>query len=167
MARYFEAMKEQTMSARISDLDRRSVLLGAGTVALVSLPGLPAVASTETMTSAIEKALAGRTAEPGRIKLEVSPLAENGNSVPVTINVESPMTAADHVKTIYMFAPENPQPDMVRFHLGPRSGRARVQTSVRLATSQRIQAIAVMNDGTAWMDSAEVIVTMSACLDAG
>lgn len=87
--------------------------------------------------------------------------------MPVTLTVESPMTAADHVKTIYMFAPENPQPDMVRFHLGPRSGRARVQTSVRLANTQRLLAIAVMNDGSAWSDTAEVIVTMSACLDAG
>jgi sulfur-oxidizing protein SoxY len=155
------------MRARILDMDRRHVLLGTGAIALGGLSGGPALATPEMMTSAIEKALAGKVAKPGRIKLEVSPLAENGNSVPVTINVESPMTAADHVKTIYMFAPENPQPDMVRFHLGPRSGRARVQTSVRLATSQRIQAIAVMNDGSAWMDSAEVIVTMSACLDAG
>ena len=167
MASNVEGAGERPMSDRNSDIDRRNVLLGVGALALGNLPGLPAVASPETMTSAIDKALAGRTAKPGRIKLEVSPLAENGNSVPVTINVESPMTAADHVKTIYMFAPENPQPDMVRFHLGPRSGRARVQTSVRLATSQRIQAIAVMNDGSAWMDSAEVIVTMSACLDAG
>lgn len=155
------------MIDRIFDMDRRELLTGAGAIAAAGLVPAPVHATPEMMTSAIENALAGRVAKPGRIKLEVSPLAENGNSVPVTINVESPMTAGDHVKTIYMFAPENPQPDMVRFHLGPRAGRVRLQTSVRLATTQRLQAIAIMNDGSAWMDSAEVIVTMSACLDAG
>ncbi len=155
------------MIERIFGIDRRDILKSAGAIAVAGLVPSSALATPETMTSAIEKALAGKVAKPGRIKLEISPLAENGNSVPLTISVESPMTANDHVKTIYMFAPENPQPDMVRFHLGPRSGRARVQTSVRLATTQRLQAIAVMSDGSAWTDSADVIVTMSACLDAG
>ena len=77
------------------------------------------------------------------------------------------MTAADHVKTIYLFSPENPLPDIARFHLGPRSGQARVMTTVRLAASQRVQAVAVMSDGSVWSDSAEVIVTLSACIDAG
>ena len=77
------------------------------------------------------------------------------------------MTAADHVTSIYLFSPENPQPDMVRFHLGPRAGRARVQTSIRLANTQRVEAIAIMKDGSVWSDAADVIVTMSACLDAG
>ncbi len=147
---------------------RRAVLVGGvATVAGVLLPGSSAQAAPEAMASAMQQVLAGRTAKPGRIKLEISPLAENGNSVPITITVESPMTAADHVTSIYLFSPENPQPDMVRFHLGPRAGRARVQTSVRLANTQRVEALAIMKDGSVWSDSAEVIVTMSACLDAG
>jgi sulfur-oxidizing protein SoxY len=108
-----------------------------------------------------------RRARSGRVKLDISPLAENGNAVPVTISVESAMTAADHVKTIYLFSPENPLPDIARFHLGPRSGQARVMTTVRLAASQRVQAVAVLSDGSVWSDSAEVIVTLSACIDAG
>jgi sulfur-oxidizing protein SoxY len=154
----------QILTVRV---DRRDALKAATALGLIGLLPTTARATPEMMTAAVEKALGGKIAKPGRIKLEVSPLAENGNSVPVTLTVESPMTAADHVKTIYMFAPENPQPDMVRFHLGPRSGRARVQTSVRLANTQRLMAIAVMSDGSAWSDTAEVIVTMSACLDAG
>ena len=155
------------MQNRTVGVDRRDALKVATALSFIALLPVTARATPEAMTAAVEKALGGTIAKPGRIKLEVSPLAENGNSVPVTLTVESPMTAADHVKTIYMFAPENPQPDMVRFHLGPRSGRARVQTSVRLANTQRLLAIAVMNDGSAWSDTAEVIVTMSACLDAG
>jgi len=131
-------------------MDRRELLIGAGAIAAAGLVPAPVHATPEMMTSAIEKALAGRVAKPGRIKLEISPLAENGNSVPVTINVESPMTG--HGTRLQLLVP---------------AGRARVQTSVRLATTQRLQAIAIMNDGSAWMDSAEVIVTMSACLDAG
>ena len=153
------------MKSRTNFLDRRDILKGVGAGLLVPAGG--AHASPEAMTTAVEKVLAGKVAKPGRIKLEISPLAENGNSVPVTITVDSPMTPADHVKSIYLFSPENPLPDMVRFHLGPRSGRARVQTSVRLANTQRVLAVATMSDGSAWSDSAEVIVTMSACLDAG
>jgi sulfur-oxidizing protein SoxY len=148
-------------------IDRREVLLGAGAVAAIALTPATVGATPDTMSAAMKTALAGAAPKPGRIVLDISPLAENGNSVPVTITVDSPMTAADHVRTILLFSPENPGPDMVRFHLGPRAGRARVQTSVRLATTQRIEAIAVMSDGTAWTTSAEVIVTLSACLDAG
>jgi sulfur-oxidizing protein SoxY len=147
--------------------DRRAVVRAACVLAATGLLPGAASASPEAMTAAMQKALGGAAPKPGRIKLDITPLAENGNSVPVTITVDSPMTAADHVKSIYLFSPENPAPEVVRFHLGPRAGRARVQTSIRLATTQRIQAVAVMSDGSAWSDSAEVIVTLSACLDAG
>lgn len=147
--------------------DRRAVLTGASAVALMTLVPRPAHATAQTMSEAMQKVLGGITPKAGRIKLDITPLAENGNAVPVTITVDSPMTLADHVKEIHLFSPENPGPDIARFHLGPRAGRARVQTSIRLATTQRIEAIAVMSDGSIWRDSAEIIVTLSACLDAG
>ena len=84
------------------------------------------------------------------MKIELPELAENGNSVPLKLTVESPMTAADHVKAIYVFSEKNPVSNVVRFHLGPRSGVARVQTSIRLAATQRITAIARMSDGSLW-----------------
>lgn len=156
------------MTIKTKCASRRAVLVGAtAAIAGAIVPGSAARATPEAMAVAMQQVLAGRTAKPGRIKLEISPLAENGNSVPITITVESPMTAADHVTSIYLFSPENPQPDMVRFHLGPRAGRARVQTSIRLANTQRVEAIAIMKDGSVWSDAADVIVTMSACLDAG
>jgi len=99
------------------------------------------------------------------VKLELPQLAENGNSVPLKVAVESPMTASDHVKLIYVFSERNPVPNVVRFHLGPRSGVARVQTSIRLAATQRITAVAHMSNGSLWLGSAEVIVTQAACLD--
>ena len=148
-------------------LDRRQVLKSAAFVATVVLLPAAASASPETMAAAMKQALGAAVPKSGRVKFEIAPLAENGNSVPITITVDSPMTTADHVKTIYVFSPENPQPDVVRFHLTPRSGRAKVQTSIRLATSQKIHAVAEMSDGSIWSAEADVIVTLAACLDAG
>ena len=147
------------------DLSRRSLLAGA--VGILVLPlGSAADAAPEDMTEAIAEAL-GKDASvnPGRIKIELPQLAENGNSVPLKIAVESPMSAADHVKTIFIFSERNPVPNVVRFHLGPRSGAARVQTSIRLAGTQRITAVARMSDGSLWSGGADVIVTQAACLD--
>jgi sulfur-oxidizing protein SoxY len=125
-----------------------------------------AEAAPEDMAEAMAEAL-GKDApiKPGRIKIELPQLAENGNSVPLKIAVESPMSAADHVKTIFIFSERNPVPNVVRFHLGPRSGAARVQTSIRLAGTQRITAVARMSDGSLWSGGADVIVTQAACLD--
>jgi len=147
------------------DLSRR--LLLAGAVGILVLPlGSVAEAAPEDMVEAMDEAL-GKDAsiKPGRIKIELPQLAENGNSVPLKIAVESPMSAADHVKTIYIFSERNPVPNVVRFHLGPRSGTARVQTSIRLAGTQRITAVARMSDGSLWSGGVDVIVTQAACLD--
>jgi sulfur-oxidizing protein SoxY len=151
----------------MSPLTRRTFV--AGTSAVVAAVALPrsSQASPDTMAATLKSILGTTTATEGRVKLEIPELAENGNSVPLTITVDSPMTAADHVKTIYILSPENPLPDVARFHLGPRSGRAKVSTSVRLATSQRLMVLAVMANGTAWTTGKDVIVTMSACIDSG
>lgn len=149
------------------EFDRRDLLKAAAVTGTAALLPVRASATPEAMATAIAEALDGVVPKAGRVKLDISPLAENGNSVPLTITVESPMTAADHVTTIYLFSPENPLPDVARFHIGPRAGRAQVKTAIRLATSQRVQAIAVMSDGSAWTESADVVVTLSACIDAG
>jgi sulfur-oxidizing protein SoxY len=148
-------------------LTRRDIVAGtAASIAAIALPR-SAQATPEALTATLKSILGTKTATAGRIKLDIPELAENGNSVPVTITVESPMTAVDHVKAIYILSPENPLPDVARFHLGPRSGRAKVSTSVRLATSQRLMVLAVMSDGSAWTAGTDVIVTMSACIDTG
>ena len=102
---------------------------------------------------------------PGRVALEIAALVENGNVVPITVAVDSPMTAADHVTTIALFNERNPERDVARFQLGPRAGRARVSTRIRLATSQRLVAVAAMSDGTWWSGSADVVVTLAACVE--
>lgn len=99
------------------------------------------------------------------MKLELPVLADNGNSVPMRITVESPMTEADHVKVIRLISERNPERQMAVFHLGPRSGAAEITSRVRLAGSQTVTAIAEMSDGSQWMDTARVQVTLSACVD--
>jgi len=103
----------------------------------------------------------------GRVKLQLPPLIDNGNAVPLSVAVESPMTPADHVKAIHVLTEKNPLPDVVSVHLGPRAGRASLATRVRLADTQTVTAIAQMSDGSFWSDSAEVVVTLSACLEEG
>ena len=148
------------------DLSRRSLLAGAVGILMLPLSASAALATPEDMAEAMTEALGqGAFIKEARVKLELPQLAENGNSVPLKVSVESPMSAADHVKTIYIFSERNPVPNVVRFHLGPRSGAARVQTSIRLAGTQRITAVARMSDGSLWSGGADVIVTQAACLD--
>jgi sulfur-oxidizing protein SoxY len=106
-----------------------------------------------------------QTARRGRVKLELPVLADNGNSVPMKVSVQSPMTEADHVKVIRLISERNPEREMAVFHFGPRSGAAEVTSRVRLAGSQTVTAIAEMSDGSQWMDTAHVQVTLSACVD--
>jgi sulfur-oxidizing protein SoxY len=142
---------------------RRRILLAAAGAGLASLA--PAAGATEdTMAEAIRD-LIGETATPGKVKLELPSIVENGNTVPLTVSVESPMTAADHVESIHIFNQKNPQPYVAAFHLGPRAGKASVATRIRLADSQRVVAIARLADGTFWSGSADVIVTLAACTE--
>jgi sulfur-oxidizing protein SoxY len=116
---------------------------------------------------ALRKVVGNAQVRRGRVKLELPPLIDNGNSVPLSVAVESPMTAADHVKAIHVFTEKNPLPDVVSVTLGPRAGHARMSTRVRLADTQTVVAIAQLSDGSFWSDSAEVVVTLSACLEEG
>ncbi len=141
---------------------RRRFLAGAGALTL-ALTVRPAAATPESMEAAIREVLGNAKLNQGRVKIDVPPLVENGNTVPLSIAVESPMTEAEHVKKIHVFNEKNPLPQVATFHLGPRSGAARVSTRVRLADTQDVVAIAEMSDGTFWTASAHVIVTLAAC----
>ena len=107
----------------------------------------------------------GRDVRRGRVKLEIAPLVDNGNVVPVRVAVDSPITAADHVQQIAIFNDRNPQRDVVTFTLGPRAGKAVVATRIRLATSQKLTALARMNDGSVWSDTVDVVVVLAACIE--
>lgn len=137
------------------------------TLALLAGALLPvaARAEVEDTKAAIDRLTNGKEPRPGRVKLDIPTIADNGNSVPVTIAVDSPMTEADHVTGIHLIAEKNPLPVLTSFGLGPRTGKAEVATRVRLATSQRITAIATLSDGSAWMDGVDVLVTIAACIE--
>ena len=135
----------------------------AGTIPIITLR--PLEATPAMLTTAIRNVVGEAQIRTGKVKLDIPPLVENGNTVPMTVSVASPMTANDYVKSIYVFNEKNPQPNVALFHLGPRSGRARVEIRIRLATSQKLVAVARMSDGSLWQDSADVIVTLAACLE--
>jgi sulfur-oxidizing protein SoxY len=101
----------------------------------------------------------------GKVRLEIPPLVENGNTVPMTVSVESPMTANDHVKSIHVFNEKNPQPNIGNYYLGPNAGRAQVSTRIRLADSQKVVAIARLSDDTFWSAGVDIIVTLAACTE--
>ena len=140
---------------------RRLVLLGGAGFSLAPT----AVASPAAMDDAIRNLVGEATIQRGKVTLELPPIVENGNTVPLTVSVESPMTDADHVASIHIFNQKNPQPYVAAFHLGLRAGKAVVSTRIRLADSQRVMVIARLGDGSLWSDSADVIVTLAACVE--
>ena len=145
---------------------RREFLIGSAGVGLVSiLPVSSASATRAMLDEAIRSVVGESNCQTGRITLDVPPLVENGNAVPVTIIVDSPMSAADHVKAIHVFNEKNPQPHVISVTLGPRAGKARVATRIKLADTQRIVCIAEMSDGSFWTGEANVIVTIAACVE--
>jgi len=140
---------------------RRIVLTAAlGTLLAPAVRATPAA-----LRSAIAAFTGGQLPRTGRVTLDIAPLIDNGNVVPVAIRVDSPMTAADHVQRIGLYTALNPLPEVAVFHLGPRSGVARVATRMRLATTQTLTALAVMNDGSVWQQQVDVIVTLAACIE--
>ena len=143
---------------------RRDVLaLGVAIAGSVIAPA--ALAQSDELAAAIAGFTGGAAVRAGRVKLEVARLVDNGNVVPVSATVESPMTAADHVVAIAIFNEKNPQRDVAKFTLGPRAGKASVSTRIRLATSQKLVAVARMSDGSVWSDTADVIVVLAACIE--
>lgn len=126
---------------------------------------VPAHAAAPELRRAIETYTGGAVVRDGKVELNIAPLVENGNAVPVTVSVTSPMSATDHVVSIALFNERNPQPDVAQFTLGPRAGRAQVSTRMRLATSQQVVALARLSDGTFWSHRVDVIVTLAACIE--
>ena len=138
----------------------------AGGLAALGASALPApAAALGQMDTAIRNAFGEATIRKGRVMLELPPLVENGNTVPMTVAVDSPMTKDNYVKAIHVFNDKNPQPNVVSVQLGPRAGKATIATRIRLAGTQKLMAIAEMSDGTYWADTQEVIVTLAACLE--
>ena len=124
-----------------------------------------AQATPEAMAELVSRITGGRAMTRGKVNLDLPPLVDNGNTVPMTVAVESPMTGDDYVRAIHVVNEKNPQPTVIACTMGPRAGRARFATRIKLADSQTITAIAEMSDGSFWFNSADVIVTLAACLE--
>ena len=129
-------------------------------VAKAALPQIPA------LQPLVAKITGGAPVQDGRVTLDIPQLSDNGHSVPLKVSVASPMTEREYVKTIHVLSERNPRPVIGTFHLHPECGRAEVSTRIRLNGEQRILVIAAMSDGSFYGNSASVIVTETACLDA-
>src|SRR5215813_8938710 len=147
-------------------ISRRTLLrqLGAAGLLLALWPS-GAGATPEAVEQAIRQRIGEREPHPGGMTLVLPKIAETGNSVALTVTVDSVMTLEDHVQRIHVFVPGNPEPVASTYHLGVRAGRAQISTQIRLARTQTVLALAEMSDGTVRSDAARIVVTLGACVD--
>jgi len=148
-------------------VNRRDMLriVGAGTVTGIVAGLLPNLAQADAASAAaaVKKAAGGKTPASGKITLELPQIAENGNTVPIGFEVESPMTDSDYVKAVHIFADKNPRPYVAEFFFTPASGRAKASTRMRMGSTQNVIAVAEMSDGSVYMAKSEVKVTIGGC----
>ncbi len=143
---------------------RRQLLVSsAGLIGYVIVR--PAFSAPATLDAAIAEFSRGGKVTTGKVKFEIAELIDNGNAVPITVSVDSPMTEANHVVAIAVFNEKNPQREMIKTKLSPLAGRAQLSTRIRLATSQKLTAIAEMNDGSFFSHTVEVVVALAACIE--
>lgn len=145
-------------------MQRRNVLaaIGLGAAGIGLAPPARAELAAPTQ-DALRKLIGAATPREGRIALRAPAIAENGNAVPVAVTVESPMTAADHVRAIHILADKNPSPEVASFRLSPAMGRAGADTRIRLGETQDVIALAEMSNGEVFWARAEVKVTIGGC----
>jgi sulfur-oxidizing protein SoxY len=156
-------MRKPDYSTRRQFLGLAGGAAAIGAVPIVTLR--PAEAAPAMLAAAIRNVVGAAVVRPGKVKLDVPPLVENGNTVPMTVSVSNPMTPEAYVKSIHVFNEKNPQPNIGNFYLGPQAGRAQVSTRIRLADSQKIVAIAQLSDGSFWSATVDVVVTLAACTE--
>ena len=149
-----------------SKVTRRHMLVLTGAAAAAAgtglLPGM-AFADKAAVDAAIEKAIGGASVQSGRITLDLPQIAENGNTVPIDIEVDSPMTGSDYVKSVHIFAEGNPNPEVASVHFTPANGVAKASTRMRLMKTQNVVAVAEMSDGSVYRETVEVKVTIGGC----
>lgn len=158
---------------RVSVVGRRDVLVGAGAGLLLlalgrealaqDAKGPPANPNPNPYEQALDKILGDAKPQPGKIALELPEIAENGNTVPYAVTIDSPMTAADHIKSIHVLSTQNPLPYVASFTLTPLSGRAYVSSRMRLARTQDVVVLAEMSSGKFIIGQRTVKVTIGGC----
>lgn len=147
-----------------ADLRRRDFLAaaGVGAVAVATLPRM-AKAEPKDADALVAKLIGGAQPKEGKVKIQMKDMAESGAAEPIAVTVDSPMTAADHVKALHIVSEGNPNPGVSSWHFTPRSGKAEVSFRMRLGKTQVVRAYAVMSDGSVYMDKHEIKVTISGC----
>ncbi|MBT3307001.1 MAG: thiosulfate oxidation carrier protein SoxY [Alphaproteobacteria bacterium] len=157
-------MSEKIITKKIR---RRDVLAMAGTgvvaVAGIGLLAGEAKADMAGVNKAMMKSIGDKKPKSGRVTLELPQIAENGNTVPIAVEVQSPMTDKDYVKALHVYAEGNPSPEVASFRFTPDSGKARVSTRMRMIKSQNIVAVAEMSDGSVYMGKKAIKVTIGGC----
>src|SRR5581483_4461557 len=144
-------------------LSRRDILAtGAGVLAIATL-GINTAQAANNAQDLIKTFTGGKAATEGKVKLDLPEIAENGNTVPMTVAVESPMTDASYVSEVIVVTDGNPNGGVVTFHFTPASGVAEANTRIRLAQTQNIIAVAKMNDGSFFTTTKQVKVTIGGC----
>ena len=147
----------------VGALGATSTLGAAGTLLLRAEPA--AAVSSVSLAAQIRLWAGNAPLREGRVELDIAPLVENGNAVPITVRMASPMTPADHVEEITVYNERNPQREVVRFAFGPAAAKAEASARIRLATSQQLVALARLSDGSQWASYVNVIVTLAACVE--
>ena len=155
-------------SMDVQKLSRRTVLAGAAAVlAVLSLPRWAraelAGDRSRSFQDAFAKIVGDRTPEAGPFTLDLPELAENGNMVLFKLDVDSPMTDAEHVTALHLLSTQNPHGHVATFKLSVLSGKAKVSGRMRLAKTQDVVALAELSDGRVLMASRQVQVTIGGC----
>lgn len=151
-------------------LTRRGLLLAVLAADLARAQGQPEATgprNEEDFRTTVRRLIGDARPQAGRIRIGLPQIADSGNSVPLSVGVESPMTATDHVRLIHVVAERNPRPWVGSFQLGPRAGKAEIETYIRLSDTQAVAVYAQMSDGSWWSARADVVVTIGACESLG
>ena len=146
-------------------LTRRDVLVagGAGYATVRLLPATAARAGDEAI-ELVEKMTRHKTTPSDRLRLLMPSVFPNGYTVPLALDVDSPMTELDHVRQVRIFAPRNPIIEVAGFRFAPLRSVARVSTRIRLAAPQHVVAVAEMNDGVFLRTQTFVDVATNGCV---
>ena len=142
---------------------RQAFLLGGGFVALTVLPMAANAEPSNDAAELIKKFTGGKEAAKGKITLDLPEIAENGNTVPLALTVESPMTAENYVKEVLFVADGNPNAGVATLMFTPMSGKVEASIRIRLAQTQNVIAVAKMSDGSLFTERKTVKVTIGGC----
>lgn len=157
---------KDTDTGATDGLTRRQVLSGSAALVIAGIFGgrIPAAwADAEGLQAALDEFAGGATPEAGRVNLKTPEIAENGNTVPISVSVDSPMTEDDYVESVIILAELNPNPEVITFNFSSASGKAEAATRMRLAKTQNVVAVAKMSDGSLFTDTKNVKVTIGGC----